>query len=398
MSKKNKPQGGGDPNQNEAFLFIGVGLILFMLWMAYHTKIAALVLGIRGAEAWVIGLFTDELLELQTWMKYVKRSTVSAGQMWDASSQVGSYIRWACFPFFLYFGYSLFKNSPTEKFLKVYTFKTLPPAVASLYPWMRISVTNDFTKMDPQKGNWAVSKSERQFARVHGLRDSNGDLDRAKATKVFINQLGQLWMGVDHLPEHAKGMFALLLVRMCKDFKRGDKLLLQLANSAADGKLDISGSDEIIAEFIDHPSFKRLLKRHAYEKTLFVSMLLAARGGDSGKDYLPPNWFLWLKGIDRGLWYALEDVGRRTYHVEAAGVYSHWLTEVARNKKLEIPFVVNAVDAFDAELRKFTFDEDDNYGLEDNGEEDLLEIHALPPAPKIPSPEEFEKEIQKKKR
>lgn len=384
MAKKNQGNGGSD-NNNEVLVFFAILLIGFMLWMAFHTRIAGLLLSIRGAEASIIGLFTVEIVELKAWMKYVPRSTVTASQMFEVSTQVGSYVRWLCTPVLLGLAIWLFLKSPTERFKTVYTDRTLPVAVAQLYPWMKISVKLDFTAMDINKGPWAVAMTERQFTRMHKLRDERGEIDRDRATTVFVKQLGALWLGYEALKPHAKAIFSLCAARMNKDFVAGDKLLIQLANSAADGVLDYAGVDDLAKKYMDSKPMRAILKSHAYERTILMSMLQRARGGDTGKDYLPPNWFLWLKGVDRSLWYALSDVGRRTFHVESAGVFSHWLAEVARKKRLEMPWVKKAVDGLIVEMGKFTNDDDTDEGLVETDE--LLEPEDLPPAPRIPSPE-----------
>jgi len=51
---------------------------------------------------------------------------------------------------------------------------------------------------------------------------------------------------------------------------------------------------------------------------------------------LPPNWFRWLKTVDRVTWYALNDLGLDVASVEAAGIRAHWLAEsMARNADRE---------------------------------------------------------------
>ena len=366
MAKKNSPASGGDSG-GELVIFFGGLLILFMVWYAYHTKIATLILGIRQAEAWVISLFTDALTEDRAWMKYVRRTDVTFGQMVDVSVKVGSYIRWVTAPILIGLGIWLFRKSPTERFRRTYTDKTLPVAVAAINPWMRISVTNDFSKMDQTKGNWAIALTERQFTRKHRLRNESGEIDRDRAATVFIRQFGNIFIGISSMRPHMRALFALFAARANRDFVAGDKLLIQLANSFADNKPNYEGVDALIAKYKDSKPVKRILAEHAYERTVLMSMLERSRGGEGGKDYLPPNWFLWLKGVDRALWYALSDVGRRTPHVESAGVFAHWLTEKERKRKMEAPFVKTAVDGLITEMNKYLNDDGDHEeGLSDD--------------------------------
>lgn len=381
---KNKNQGApGDTN--ELMLIAAVFIISVLLWWAFKARIAAVILSIRLFESFFVSFFTSNLDDLRLWMAGINRNSVTGMDLFVVSQKVGWYVRFVTAPALIYMGYWLYKNSPTERFRRRFSDKTLPLVQADIYPWMKISTKIDFPSMDPEKGPWAFSKTERMFAREHNLKTAEGEFYAEKAERVFIRQLGSIWLGYKNLKPHMKALFAMLAARMSKDFKASDKMLLQLAASAANGQLDYTGVDDLAAKYIESNGVKRLLRQHAYERTVLMSMLERARGGDSGKDYLPPNWFLWLKGVDRGLWYALSDVGRKAPHVESGGVFAHWLTEKLRGKSLEMPFVKNAVTGLEKELLKFTEDGDRGIGIDDED----LEMHLAEPIA-IPTPEEAE--------
>ena len=52
-------------------------------------------------------------------------------------------------------------------------------------------------------------------------------------------------------------------------------------------------------------------------------MLVAARTDG----VLASAEFLWLKPVDRQLWFMLNSIGRRTPFVEVSAPYAHWLVE-----------------------------------------------------------------------
>ena len=58
---------------------------------------------------------------------------------------------------------------------------------------------------------------------------------------------------------------------------------------------------------------------------------------------LAPAAFIWLRGEDRALWYPLNNLGRRSYHSEAAGAMAHFMAELAAKKPLPIPRVETAL-------------------------------------------------------
>jgi intracellular multiplication protein IcmP len=384
MAKKGGPPAQGGEN-NELMIFVSVVLVGIIAWWALSPKVAAVVLGIRLAETWLFSLFTGHFDELRAWMKVIDRRVVTFSDLYQVSDRVGSWTRWLTTPVLIYLGYKLMRSSPTDRFKRRFTETTLPIEEADLYPWIKISTKIDFSSLDTDKGPWAMAQTERQFARIHRLKNERGEYDRERAEMVFVKQIGPPWLGYKRLKPHARALFAMFLARMERDYKSSDKLLLQLAHSAATGKLDYSGVDELVAKHEKSRRLKKLLKQHAYERTLLMSMLEMARGGEAGKDYLPPNWFLWCKGVERELWYPLHDVGRRAPHVESAGAFAHWLTEKAIGKRQDVPFVRTAVDGLQSELAKYT-DEEDEDGID--LDEEARDIPPPPPPEKIPTPQE----------
>jgi intracellular multiplication protein IcmP len=87
---------------------------------------------------------------------------------------------------------------------------------------------------------------------------------------------------------------------------------------------------------------RTVCERHAYVETALASALVFARecGG-----VLASAEFLWLKPVDRGLWYVMNNVGRRAFHPEAAGAMAHWKYELARKAPERAPHVDEAVEA-----------------------------------------------------
>lgn len=383
MAKKHQQQSNGE--NNEVMMVIGVALLCIVVWWTFKAKFAGMILGAKLLEAYFISFFTRDLDDLRLWMGGIDRRLVTLKDLFTVSQMVGSYVRFVTVPLLAYLGYRLYKQSPTEKFKRKFNQHTLPLAEADLYPWMKISTKINFDEMDPEKGPWAYAKTERMFTREHKLRDEKGGLNKEKATRVFIKQIGPLWMGYGRMRPHVKALFALFASRLARDFGASDRLLKQLAESAANGKLDYTGVDSLAKKYMESKPLIKLIKWHAYERTLLMSMLFDSRGGDTGKDALPPNFFLWLKGVDRPLWYTLADVGRKTPHVESAGVFAHWITERTRRKKLEMPFVENAVKGLEIELGKLTENGDED--LDD--EQDLIVVKrppSLPPPPPPPPP------------
>ncbi|HCE8397305.1 TPA: hypothetical protein NHR74_002462, partial [Pseudomonas aeruginosa] len=84
---------------------------------------------------------------------------------------------------------------------------------------------------------------------------------------------------------------------------------------------------------------KRVVSRYAYKRTVLMGMKAAA----SANGVLAPNWFRWLKAVDRVTWYALCDIGMDVASVEACGLRSHWLSEVVANSAIMNPRIESAL-------------------------------------------------------
>lgn len=70
---------------------------------------------------------------------------------------------------------------------------------------------------------------------------------------------------------------------------------------------------------------------------------------------LPSCDFLWVKPLDRRLWYVINNVGRQTPAVEVGGIFSHWNTETALKRPLSVPLVIDAVNALEVALSEILY-------------------------------------------
>jgi intracellular multiplication protein IcmP len=178
-------------------------------------------------------------------------------------------------------------------------------------------------------------------------------LKRGQTNKVFIMQLGPLWHSVDRLPPHVRALFAIFAGRHNSD--PGAVALLKQLSSSATTKLDFTGVDQLLKKYIDTKPVQQVIQSHAYILTVMASMLVLARldGVQASAD------FLWLKPLDRRLWYTLNTVGRQTPFTEVAGIFAHWVAEKELGKKLQIPMVEEATNALELALKEIIYKPDE---------------------------------------
>ena len=246
----------------------------------------------------------------------------------------------------------------TGQFQHNYNMKTLRVAGQEVWPQITPIISLDLVKEDIDKGPWAMAKLPLDFCRQHDLllmKVVSGKrvwtLKQKPAYRLFALQLGPMWKGLDVLPIHVKALAVIFLARASGNRPLAKKFLSQIAASAATGKLDFSGVSDALKQFNNHRIISWLEKRHAYMTTFMATLLEIARSDG----VLASAEFLWLKPVDRRLWFVLNSVGRRTSVVEVAGVFAHWKAEQKIGRLLKTPMIKAAVDGLDEALQNVLF-------------------------------------------
>ncbi len=161
-----------------------------------------------------------------------------------------------------------------------------------------------------------------------------------KAFQSLAKQLGRRWEGPLKLPIHIQALYAVFALKHVRKREESDDLLNQLALSwsAAKGFRPPGKLVGYIKKVIKDPEIGGKLKphadKHAFTTTALVRCLARAReeGG-----VLASATFLWLRGVDRALWYPLNNLGRRSYHPEAGGAMVHYTYELIAEQKIPTP-------------------------------------------------------------
>jgi intracellular multiplication protein IcmP len=168
--------------------------------------------------------------------------------------------------------------------------------------------------------------------------------DKIRAKVIFCQQLGPLWVGIDQLKPYQKALFAALCAYTCYQRDEAEAFLAKIERSVTKAKIkkadfDFSGMDNLLKKYSQNPEVKRIIEKHAYLYTVFTELLVAARR--SG--IVANSGYLWLKPVDRQLWYTLNNVGRKAVFTETAAVHAHWLAEKKLGFALTEPMVEEAI-------------------------------------------------------
>ena len=284
---------------------------------------------------------------------------------------VGDYLRFPFVLIIIILAFVIYFSNSTRVFKRVYDMGTLANLEQVNWPQITPVLKLKLNKQDIDKGPWAMAMTPMQFCKRYKLLDEykaqpkEGSLQkdrnrievalkRGKANKIFSMQLGAIWPGLDKVPPHIRALFAVFAARHAGDSKAAADLLAKISASSLK-KLDFSGVDALCKKHQDTKNTQRIMQSHGYILTVMASMLEAARedGVQASAD------FLWLKPIDRKLWYMLNTVGRQTPFVEVAGPFAHWLAEKNLGRRILVPMVEEATNALELVLKEVVYRPDE---------------------------------------
>ncbi len=328
--------------------------------------------------------------------------------IWFLTSLTGSYLRWIFIPIFSFWLVYLVRLDPKFKFRRRLNIKSLLEKNARIFFSVRPIVGEDLLSDASYKNHWRPMINPFNYAIEHNLFKIEGmtekevkeymvklykkrkmvsaelmdeyvrpTLDREKSLELFKNQLGEQIWDDDHHPETKEDLFkifkafprhkrALLTVLLCHYIaegnlkKDGDSLLETYANSYyteylkkkkkkkewTTKALDTHGADNMLRNIIknyDIDVIKIPFMFHAWSHTLLISIFTNVKTITCAD-------FIWLKPVDRNLWYVLNNVGRKTFACEAAGAFSHFQIELGQKQPMSTPDVDTAVDALESAL------------------------------------------------
>lgn len=342
--------------------------ITYGFWHLYQEQIVFVIFKIKLFQAEIIDLFTDNLdldiVVLQT----AEPGSVFIGDVINLSMEIGAYFKYISTPILLLLAYFVYKKNIAFNYSNKYSMVTLAKKETVNWPQITPVLDLDLVNQDIMKGPWSMSLSPMEFAKKHSIikvikNEAVGrsalpatvELLYAPAKQLFINQLGRLWTGANDIPIYARALLAIFAARINRQKKDADLIIKQLAVSSGTNKtMNYAGVDELLTKHLQTKLVTKVISSHAYYLTVMSAMLDNARadGVVASAD------FLWLKPLDRKLWYTLNSIGRQTPFVEVAGPFAHWVAEKTYGAPIKIPMVDTAVSALDFALSEIIYKED----------------------------------------
>lgn len=346
----------------ETSLMFAIGIIVLLCWAFWYffqDEITMAVGYTRYGYLWAFSLVTDHFNPYYAALhnRVNGQLPLTWAQVERVSTVIGDWMKWPVAALLSYYAYWMLMLTPKRKFRTVFNLESLIKIQAKCWP-----IISPIINFNPLKDSQRIPGSripnklppfaeslspEEWVAWCHmPLRD--GLPDKEDLRQAFTKQLGAKWEGLRGLKEYQRALIAAFVLRGLQKRNESDDLLGAIAMCwSLEGGLKLSPAvlaqvNAVLNNKADMAEPLKVAANHAFVATAMLAILRWAR--ERGGVLAPPS-FLWLRAVDRGLWYPLNNLGRRSYHAEAAGVMAHFMAEQIAKRALPIPRVDTAIPA-----------------------------------------------------
>ena len=344
-------------------LYQAYAMLLPLQLIDQLIEIVSPVIGVMPPNnPWISG---DYLLDAIRVITTTPVASASISEVMYVLSIVGVYFAAFTTPIWLSFSMYLIYADIGGRYKNIYSLETLRGKESENWPYINTVVGKNLLKNHLDEGVFAMSLQPMDFAKKYKLLDIEtvhgrqvATVNRVRAYQTFVLQMGPAWNGnLQGFPPHILALFAAFASKAEHDTDSCNKLLRQIAASSGGNnpKLDFSGTYALLEKHLKSMRIAKAVGPHAFLLPAMASLLELAR--DDG--VLAAAEFLWLKTVDRPLWYMLNSVGRRTAFPEVAGPFGHWVVEKRLRRPLQTPMVEEAINGLEEGIAEVIYKPDD---------------------------------------
>lgn len=375
---------------HQMFLFVAAIILIFLVapavYAMYAGEINAPLLKIAQAQLFPFRGFA-EVKDAGAKLAEIDPASLDWEMMAKILAYAGSWFRWIALPFLAFMLLCSVKYlGRVEHLTRKFDMESLLQNNAHNFPCLRPIVGKGKYLLSQESfdsGLWKIARTPLQFALENGLltyvngqncplgdalrngipsRDMSAfgqcKFDDERALEVMQRQLGAKFHGINELqPERKALATAFMLYTLGR--KKDCLAILDAISSSyleKDGKcaIEVLGNSHFLKEIDeaiskDWHGFKQrmaLTIHEAFELPFFMALLIEARK----KGVLASSQFLWLRPMDRPLWYALNQCGGRAAWTEGLAAWTHYYAEEQAKAALEKPQVSAAVSSLKQSL------------------------------------------------
>lgn len=357
-------QQGSDSGMAPVWIMVLLFISGFLIWKTGHQYIVMFVFQINILQAKLVNLFlhNEQLNNLIYLMQTVDPNAVDWEQLMDTSRAVGDFMRYPVVLALVVMAIVLYQSNIKLKFRKAHDMKSLRAQEQFNWPAIMPIVKEDLVNQDVNTGPWAMALTPMEFARKYKLlkkddvlldnpvpgMEMTAGIRRGDAKRVFTLQLGPYWDGFEHCSPQAYALAGIFMARLNRDRDAANKILSVLDRTFVEGKPDFTVARAVVEKYKNTELVQEIVAKHAYTLTVLASLLESARQDG----VVPSSEFLWLKPVDRRLWYMLNCVGRQTPYAEVAGPFAHWRAEKEMGRRSLVPMIDEAIKALEVAIKE----------------------------------------------
>ncbi len=363
MAQQSQGQ-GGDNSMAPIWITVLLFISVYFFWRLAHDFIVKAFFFINIWEGKLLNLFLSNplLTEQISLMQTVPVAGVDWNTLILLTENIGNYTRYPIAFILLVLAVVIYKSNLILRYKKAHSMTTLRIQEQFNWPAIMPVIKEDLVSQDVNKGPWAMALTPMEFARKHNLlRKDDALLDnqipglemtaavrKSDAKRVFTMQLGPYWDGFERCSPQAYCLAAVFMARINRDRDAANLILHTLDKTYVTGKPDFSVARPIVKKYEHTELVQEATGKHAYVLTVLCSLIVAARQDG----VVPTSEFLWLKPVDRRLWYMLNSTGRQTPYSEVAGPFAHWRAEQKLGRRSLVPMIDEAIKALEIAIKE----------------------------------------------
>lgn len=353
---------------------VGLAVLAFLAWMNWHGVISSAVMTLHHYEISLLQYVTDSYDQADAQMAAANPESVGLRDLYGIAHAVGQAFRIPAAGLMLVLaGLCMWRAAPS-RYKRSFDLDGLIREQALSFPTAHAFAARHLRLVAPSPDlrplDYALTPEE--WAGRHA-RTPDGAFDGTAARQALALQLGPPWRGVERAAPPVRALFAVFALHRAEHRRKAQHVLGCLSKAATaigedapEGPAEaltlprtaMQDVDTVLGDVDIVAPAAAICAGHAYTHTALMALLNEAR---LRAGVLAPAQFVWLKLVDRPLWYALHSLGfetegfGRSMHpnpcIEAAGARDHWAAERMAGRSLAEPEIERALDALRAALR-----------------------------------------------
>ncbi len=233
----------------------------------------------------------------------------------------------------------------------------------AIKPVLTFNPDNIGTNEDPARTplEWL---RDHNISPVQTVRGGPITLPISETEAALSRQLGPVWTGLLEAPVHVQ--FLAVIAALNYSWSSARRKLGEDAATIMSQKAPRERQEVLLARLIKPHLENRALVtavntvagRHHYQSTAICALYEWSRRKGA---VLASAEVRWLKRIDRVMWYSINNLGRRAFHVEAGGVIAHYFAECVNFERIDKPYVLPAIEGLQSTVNEMGISNLDAY-------------------------------------